>query len=521
MELQRAVTGLWTVPFSLSFCLSFVSPTLHAQNVGADDAASRDERASSSSSMDVNAKIEKLESALTLQQEKIAELEAFKTAVEEKEADAEFEAFSDLDDSKSFDHERWLKVYGFFDVRFSKVFAQRDNPYNLYVGSTASSFLMTSLNLFVQSQMTRSLGAIVELKFSYLPMAREDEYEYVAKLPGGAEMVQGEYVRTAPLYVDPSTSAFYASGGVYMERAHFTYTPIDWFNVIVGRFLTPYGIWNIDHSPTTILPVLTPWMLIRNAVPNSQTGLQVYGRAFFRYDLFLDYALTVSNGRHWFRLDTIQDFDENKALGLKLRLSYESKDFSISGGGYGYFGKSTDIERQVVLYLGSDMTFDPEESRPLRSNMDYTIQAMETVATADFLVEFRKVRLQSEFYWSRWEFITPPVMEANYAIFSGVPITETVIRASYFSKGYYALLSWELPLEQWISPVRVTPYFMYEFNEYMDTCPWATNHSLTGGINVKPSPFVTLKAEYFHSYPESSVYGEPMRWAQLQLAVSF
>lgn len=523
MKAQNTVyADSYPVALALLLWLIALPLSAHAQK-STDDKQSTDKTDSeqASSTKDVTARMAELERALKQQQAKLAELQAFKDETEEKEATEEFAALSEAVSAEELGYERWFKVYGFFDLRFSKGFWKDDALYNIPFGGTTSSFLMTSVNLYIQSQMTKNLGAIVELQFSYVPMGEETEWEYVAKLPNGGEITQGEYERRYPLIVDPATSAFFTPGGVNIERAHFSYTPIDWFNVIAGRFLTPYGIWNLDHGAPTILPVLTPWLLVRNGVPNAQTGVQVYGRAFFRYDLYLDYAITVTNGRHWYRLDAIQDFDENKALGLRLRLSYEGRNFSIAGGGYGYIGKSTDIERTITMAVDSNMILDKSVYRPIRSEVDYTIKAMEYVATADLLIKLYDFTLQNEFYSSRFQFSMPPVLETNWGAFSGVPITQTVYYASYISMGYYSLLSWELPLEEWISPVRITPYVMYEFSQYNDNIPWANYNIFVGGVNLKPSPFVVLKAEYMHAVPEAPVYGEPMRLVQLQLAVSF
>ena len=206
---------------------------------------------------------------------------------------------------------------------------------------------------------------------------------------------------------------------------------------------------------------------------------------------------------------------------MRLRLTYEGSNFSISGGGYGYIGKSTDIERTITMAVDSNMVLDKSVNRPIRSEMERTVKGIEYVATADLLIQFHDFRLQNEFYWERFDFTVPPVFETNWAAFNGVPVTQTVYYADLISLGYYSLLSWELPLDRWIAPVRITPYFMYEFNQFNDNMTWANYQTLAGGVNVKPSVFVTLKAEYMHSIPQSSIYGEPLRMVQFQLAVSF
>ena len=90
--------------------------------------------------------------------------------------------------------------------------------------------------------------------------------------------------------------------------------------------------------------------------------------------------------------------------------------------------------------------------------------------------------------------------------------------ASFIGQSVYGLLGYTLPLD---IPVRITPYIMYEYNTANDTQPYLNMQYYIAGVNVKPSPYVTLKVEGNIIDPENDFYGENMKSLMLQTAVSF
>jgi len=68
--------------------------------------------------------------------------------------------------------------------------------------------------------------------------------------------------------------------GIALPRVHADISISDELNVRVGKFVTPAGIWNVDHGSPAILTVRQPyqtWFL--PIFPESQTGAQVFGKA--------------------------------------------------------------------------------------------------------------------------------------------------------------------------------------------------------------------------------------------------
>lgn len=73
----------------------------------------------------------------------------------------------------------------------------------------------------------------------------------------------------------------------------------DFFNVKIGRILTPHGIVNIEHFPAGLVDPEQPQFLRpfsgNTIFPNFVTGLQLHGRAAVNSSNYLSYAAYVGN----------------------------------------------------------------------------------------------------------------------------------------------------------------------------------------------------------------------------------
>ena len=450
-------------------------------------------------------RVKQLEARDAARDEEIAEL---KTAQRDLADEQEMAAF-DKEMEEGF--EQVFNIYGFFDLTFVKTFFDEGSPYTAFIPEH-SSFGMSNFNVYLSSRMTETLSALGELRFSFLPLGEDKEYEYVG--PDGESLT--EYERVETVVTDPFTTTRYKQGGVAIERIHLTYAPADWFQIIAGRFITPSGIWNTDHGSPVVLPVRLPWMQIRELVPLVQLGVQVAGRFFPTDQLFFDYAITLSNGRG--PIESVQDLDENKGVGLKLKLLYSGNRVRIAAGGYGYYGRYND-SKKVVRVFG--LSPDTSPDKPLQFETVDTSVYDEFTAATDLLIEAFGVRLQSEYAFQYKKRVVPEPLDATQTIFAGASPLNPPYAATSQGHDVYVLLAYELPLHKWISPVRITPYFMYEYGMVDDTMPFTNMEQYMVGVNVKPSPFVVLKAEGMMGDSGTDLLGADLRVVSAQMAISF
>ncbi|MCP4602907.1 MAG: hypothetical protein GY847_20720 [Proteobacteria bacterium] len=476
-------------------------------------------------------RIEKLKKEDTEHKKKIQELKTqdaeqgakHKKELEELQAETEEAAFQasmtegelDIEDETG----QRFRMFGFFDLSFGRFFYDEDSPLSLYGLESNWTFFMSNFNLYIQSYMTETLSMLGELRFSFMPHGSDEDYEYEG-IPSEGLPSQGiygnEYTRTTTRAMDPGSSFAYYPGSVTIERIHLTYTPLDWFNIIAGRYPTPFGIWNVDHGSPVVLPIRLPWFMLRAMVPPSQLGAQIYGRLFPTDQLFFDYAFTVSNGQVS-SFDAVQDFDDNKAVGLRLKLSYQGDKVSIAGGAYGFYGKNTETKKIVhIVGLSEKATQDKPLQVEIRDDQVYDIYVLST----DLLIEAFGFRLQSEYIW-RYEkrSVTRPI-PSNFALLHGASPFQTILEPNVYGNDVYFILAYELPLEEWLA-TRITPYFMWEFGEPRDLLKYRNVTQYIGGINIKPSPFVTLKLEGLIGVFHLDVYGSHFRAVLTQMAVSF
>lgn len=426
------------------------------------------------------------------------ELEALRDEMAAK--DAELEEMSKAQDARieeldraimSTTAEERFKLYGFFSLTFTRDFPDEDSMLN-GLAPEKTSFVIPSFNLYLRSEMTETLTTLAELRFTFLPHGAEKDLELAGV---------SEYERVDNTFVYQHIYKEIRIGGVGIERLHLTWQPRDWFGVLAGYFLTPYGIWNIDHGTPVLIPVREPFMQYSELVPLHQLGLQIFGRVWPAQRVSLDYAVTFSNGRG--PVDTVQDLDENKGLGLRLRLLAEGDEYTIGLGGYGYYGDYTDLKK-VITSVTPQFTVEQQ----------ITNSYSELIGALDLLIETHGVRVQSEYArrLNRYSEHRP-----ERSVMSGVM---GGYQPDYINQSVYVLLAWTLPLHQWLMQMTLTPYFEVDYSYADDTIEGAEAIIILGGLNFKPSPYVVLKAEggMVNSINSSQL---DLSYVSGQMAVSF
>lgn len=496
--------------FAISFLLLWsISPQAFAQTSAQADSktepsSSNDKSKDSAASDDAESlanRVKALESELeriSEFEEKAAradELEQRVESLEKRLDDAEMAEFEDLTEMSE-SPEPGLDVYGFFDISFIRDYLENSNTAQKNLVADHWSFTNTHLNIYFAGRLTSTLRTLVELRFTFHPNGME------TFLP---------YQRVDTRVADRFSAEEFRLGGVAIERVQLTWQPREFFGVTLGRFLTPYGIWNIDHGSTVVIPMLLPYLQLRRAMPLAQTGAQVHGRFLLNPRLHLDYALTVSNGRG--PVDELYDYDNNKALGLRLHLKYHGDDVYWALGGYGYYAKGTDVTKSIRFSIADD-TLDANILSETTSKYD------EWIGAADFLLTVHGVRVQLEWVSKRINYEIPPQLE--------IPLALTKVPGLFFQPSHiqwdaYLMLAWELPLERLLGGMSLTPFVMGEYSVQEDSQEPYSIYILRGGLNFAPNQFLVIKASAvrLHAASDETLIQDAQWTFGAQVAVTF
>jgi hypothetical protein len=115
-------------------------------------------------------------------------------------------------------------------------------------------------------------------------------------------------------FTEPGEGDDRDAGTVKVERALVDYHPADWAQVRVGKFLTPFGDWNVNHADPLHYTTSRP-LVAELVFPETLTGILLQG-TIFPGDWEVDYRLHVSNGSGE-RPDT-EDANWRKGIGGRL-----------------------------------------------------------------------------------------------------------------------------------------------------------------------------------------------------------
>lgn len=224
-----------------------------------------------------------------------------------------------------------LSLYGFLDGGLTRHFVH-DSTTGGFFPTKATSFVSGNTNLYLDATLPPNWRALMEIRFSQYPNGIESF---------GSD---GKYRREDTRVYDTSSASgrgTVAWGGVILERSFIQWTPTEKFGLAVGYFLTPYGIWNVDHGTPTLISLILPSFLVQEAIPTHQTGVQFMG-AFDFSPVELGYRLYLSNGRTPAQVDT----NDQKAVGGRLFLR-GLLPWTFQVGTSAYFGEREDLTKEL------------------------------------------------------------------------------------------------------------------------------------------------------------------------------
>jgi len=375
-----------------------------------------------------------------------------------------------------------LSVYGFADFTYSHAFGDQG-----FVGSPYSTFAVGNLNLYLGAELGQGFRSLAEIRFMYIPH-------------GTQGLTSTSRVDTSvPDYADASRPVRW--GGIEIERAWIERTFHELLTLRVGQWLTPYGIWNVDHGSPVIIGVNRPYVIGESLFPERQTGIEAYG-AFYLNATQFGYHLTLSNGRG--PIDAYQDLDRNKAVGGRLFVKNDSALGVVTVGLSGYKGKYTDRSKAYRTDEGGHLVVDD----PI------TLEYDEVGFAADVKWEKAGFLFQSEAMLQDVAYVDggrPP----DPGLTGGPP----GLVPDFRRLGFYALSGYRIP--DW----NLMPFLSGEYYRLGIHAIVPDAAALSMGLNYRPSPQVVLKAQlkhiYFPTLPVTGLATEAADRLDLQVAWSF
>jgi hypothetical protein len=362
-----------------------------------------------------------------------------------------------------------ISVYGFADFTYTTQVGKKFAPSPDY-----GSFMVGNLNVYLSTEFERHWRSLAEVRFTYLPH--------------GSYWTDNQFADRAALervdstVLDPSDlNRPVRLGGIAIQRVWLEYNFDTFLTLRAGQWLTPYGIWNVDHGSPTIIGIFRPYVINENLFPERQTGLEAYG-GFYVEDTKVGYHLTLSNGRG--PIDSYQDLDSNLGVGARLYVYNDSLLGTFTLGISGYKGSYTDRSTAgIAVEDGVLVDFNPP-----------TLQYDELALAADLKWEWEGLLVQGEAIYREVSYLdaTRPVIATT----PPPPVPGQYADSHRF--GVYGIVAYRTPW--W----NIMPFMLAQFT----SDPYASDaKELAFGVNVRPSPRVALKVEYKYVFIEEIIPG--------------
>ena len=382
-----------------------------------------------------------------------------------------------------------VKLSGFADFRFSTLLVPKDSPLR---GSfdPFPAFAIGNFNVYISKNLTSWLRTFGEVRFTLLPNG--------SPILGSPT---GEYVSTIVSdYSDYNRPMRWA--GIEIERLYLEAIAWRALTVRVGIFLTPYGIWNVDHGSPTIIPVARPFAIGEALFPERQTGIEVFGQFDLTAHNSVGYHATLSNGLG--PVSEYRDFDANKAVGGRVYWSYDGFG-QVRVGGSVFYG--TDTSANEVPSLASD-------GKHLTYQQKIWAKSEVLALGGDVQWKYKGLVVQAEVITQQRRYVE-----------SGRVGTVNPLLGAYIAPrdhlkwGTYGLVGYRF---DWFG---VMPFVLVEAVDAPSELSLASQrfNAWSVGINARPVDVLALKIQYEEgTLPNDSIVGDaPVRLLMCQIAWSF
>jgi len=384
-----------------------------------------------------------------------------------------------------------FRLSGFADFAFMGVLVPTDSPWR---GSYERypAFSVGNFNLYLNKNITAALRMFGEVRLTLLPNG---------SATADTNLATGAYASTLVRdYADGRNQLRWS--GISIERVYLEWTLHRLLTLRVGIFLTPYGIWNVDHGSPTIITASRPFIIGQQLFPTRQTGIEALGQLDLSAHNSLGYHFTVSNGVG--AVSDYRDFDANKALGGRAYWRYDGFGELLVGGSVFYGTDSSAIEKPSIASDGKHVAYDRQ----------YTAKSDLLSLAADVQWKYKGLHVQSELISQQRRY------DERARVGTINPfIGEFLAPMDRLSLGAYALVGYRF---DWFG---VMPYALWQF---LDTGELFTSGRLTlqsfiVGLNVRPIDALVFKVELTEVHFPFGFFAteDPLRIVQAQIACAF
>jgi hypothetical protein len=347
-----------------------------------------------------------------------------------------------------------FRLYGFIDMGLQKFWAT-DNP---VIPTLKTTFVLGNVNLYFDFHPASDWSSLVEVRLTNYPTGAATY---------GIPALGLRYNRLNTTIPDPGNGEGYDTlrwGAIVLERAYIQWQRNPKLGLRLGQFLTPYGIWNVDHGTPTLISLVRPYFQANEMFPEHQLGAEAFGRfdeVPFE-DWQVDYHAYISNGR----TPGVVALTHDKMVGGRLVVSTHRPHAMAFG-----------ISAIRGRYVDQEVNVDPQTGETDRPT---TVSYDEVAVGVDASVDLGGLRLRGEVALRNKRYL------AGHREISWAP---GVYTADGNEADTYVLAAYR------IARTRFEPYLYGEWYR------WPTplgQDSLTGsgGLNVYFTPAVQLKLQF-------------------------
>lgn len=350
-----------------------------------------------------------------------------------------------------------FRIYGFIDMGLQKLWAT-DDP---VTPTRKTTFVLGNVNLYLDFHPASDWSSLVEVRLTNYPTGT-DTYG----IPG----LGRPYTRVNTTAQDPGNGLGYDTvrwGAIVLERAYIQWQHNAKLGLRVGQFLTPYGIWNVDHGTPTLISLYRPSFQANEMFPEHQLGVELFGR-FDAVPLprwSLDYHAYVSNGR----TPGVVAISEDKMVGGRLVASTQ-RPYPMAFGVSALRGHFLDQQLNVSLDNGT-------------TTRDTVVSYDEYAVGLDASLDLGALRLRGEMALRNKRYGKG---EREISWGPGIYV------ADGDEADVYALAAYR------IANTRFEPYLYAEWYRW----PTPLGEDLvagSGGLNVYFTPAIQLKLQFSHT----------------------